>query len=68
MTEKIAKEIKEIMKSEGMNAQALLNKKIHQQKVYSVLKMGKLSKKDYRISTLISILDAIGAEIEIKKK
>jgi len=60
----IAEYLKELMKDKGVTAQHLINAGMGKQQVYSVLRMGKVEKPDYKISTFIHALSLIGVHLE----
>jgi DNA-binding phage protein len=64
-TEKIAEYLKEIMKDKGITTYQLEQKGIHKNKIYSVLRMGKVSRPNYTIDTFIEVLGAIGIHLEL---
>jgi DNA-binding phage protein len=63
-TEQIANYLKALMKEKNINAQNLIDSGINTQQVYSVLRMGKTARPDYRISTFIKVLSVIGVHLE----
>lgn len=63
-TEKIAEYLKEIMKDKGISSYDLEQKGIHKQKIYSVLRMGKVARPNYSIDTFLEVLGAIGIHME----
>lgn len=66
-TQKIADYLKLIMYEKNITAQDLITKKgIANQKVYSVLRMGKPRRPNYSINTFIEVLGAIGVHLEIQ--
>lgn len=67
-TQKIADYLKIIMYKKNITAQDLITKKgIANQKVYSVLRMGKPRRSNYSINTFIEVLEAIGVSLHIKE-
>ena len=68
MENTIANLIKQKMKDKGVNAQYLINNGVNRQQVYSVLRMGKTLRPNYKISTLIEILEKLELEINFKTK
>jgi len=65
-TEKIADYLKIIMYEKNITAQDLIKKGIANQKVYSVLRMGKPRRPNYSINTFIEVLGSIGVYLEIQ--
>lgn len=63
-TEQIANYLKIIMKEKGITAFDLEKKGIHNSKVYSVLRMGKVSRPNYSIDSFIEVIGAIGIHLE----
>jgi DNA-binding phage protein len=65
-TEQIANYLKIIMREKGIIASDIITKKgIHNSKVYSVLRMGKVSRPNYSIDTFIEVIGAIGIHLEL---
>lgn len=64
-TEKIAEFLKETMKEKGITPYQLEQKGIHKTKIYSVLRMGKVTRPNYTIDTFIEVLGAIGIHLEL---
>ena len=64
-TELIATQLREILKSKGKNAQKMIDAGINKQQVFSVLRMGKTQRPDYKISTFIRMIHEAGAKLEI---
>lgn len=57
---KIAEKIQEVMDEKGITAYALARSVgINDQQMYSVLRMGNPKRPDYKISTLLKILNAL---------
>jgi DNA-binding phage protein len=63
-TEQIANFLKALMKEKNINAQNLIDAGINTQQVYSVLRMGKTARPDYKISTFLKVISVIGVHIE----
>lgn len=61
ITEKeIAEKIQEVMDKKGITAYALARSAgINDQQMYSVLRMGNPKRPDYKISTLLKVLNAL---------
>ena len=64
-TEKIAEFLKEIMKEKGITTYQLEQKGIHKTKIYSVLRMGNVSRPNYTIESFVEVLGAIGIHLEL---
>ena len=64
-TEKIAEFLKETMKEKGITTYQLEQKGIHKTKIYSVLRMGNVSRPNYTIETFVEVLGAIGIHLEL---
>ena len=57
--EYIATRLKEVLKKKEMNSQHLINAGINANQVYSVLRMGKPSRPNYSINTLLKVMDVM---------
>lgn len=58
--ESIADKIKEVMEKKGLTAYAVGKlAKINDQQVHSVLRMGNSKRPDYKISSLLKVLNAL---------
>lgn len=64
-TEKIAEFLKETMKEKGITTYQLEQKGIHKTKIYSVLRMGNVSRPNYTIESFVEVLGAIGIHLEL---
>ncbi len=66
--DEIANILKERMQNEEIKAFHIEKKGISKQKIYSVLRMGKVARPNYTIETFIQVLNGIGIDLKEKLK
>ena len=67
-TDNMANELKSLMVENSITAYQLEKSGLPKHKIYSVLRMGKVQKPNYTIDTLISVLEKLELQLQIKKK
>lgn len=65
--ETIAEKLREEIEAEGLNANYFIKSGQNPQQVYSVLRMGKAIRPNYRIETLLSLVNEMGLKIKFVK-